>query len=85
MDIHSDWVTIIPPEGELSTVARTLLSLADPREVLTAGNGTEFLVPPEVADAYHGQSAPAPVTPAAPTTSQPKRRGRAPKLPETEA
>lgn len=83
MDRYSDWVTVVPGEGELVTTARLLLDLADPREVLTASNGTEFLVPPEVADAYHARTAPPESS--APAVSQPKRRGRAPKINETEA
>lgn len=83
MDRYADWVTVVPAKGELNAVARKLLSMADPKDVLTTGNGTEFLVPPEVADAYHATSAPAAPVVTAPSTT-PKRRGRAPKITETE-
>lgn len=72
---RSDWVTVVPADGELQATAQALLAVADPKDVLTASNGTQFLVPPEVADAYHAARS----TPAAP-----KRRGRAPKITETE-
>ena len=70
MDLET-WVTVVPPEGLLSETARELLDLAgDPLWVRTIGNGTEFLVHPDVAEAYtaiRSESKPS------------KRRGRAPR------
>jgi hypothetical protein len=52
-DLFKDWVSVIPASGELKETARELLTLAgDPSLVRTDGNGTEFLVPAWVADAY---------------------------------
>lgn len=75
---ETDHAVVIPAPGELSATARRLLELADsPQDVRTTGNGTEFLVPATLADAYNGKSdVPAP---------QPKRRGRAPKTITEEA
>lgn len=72
MSLTKDWVTLIPPPGQGASVARALLDLSpDPRDVRTTNGGNEFLVPPELADAYHASTAP----PKAP----PKPRARAPK------
>lgn len=71
----NDFATVEPGEGGLSDLARTLLALADhPRDVRTAGNGTTFEVPVELADRYlellHGT----------PEKPEPKRRGRPPRM-----
>lgn len=60
MDI-STWITVIPGPGKASEVARELLTLApDPNDVRTINGGAEFLVPPDLADAYHALSKPKP-------------------------
>lgn len=52
-DRYDGWLTVVPAAGQLKETARELLTLAgDPSLVRTAGNGTEFLVPAWVADAY---------------------------------
>lgn len=70
MDLES-WTMVVPAEGRLSETARELLDLAgDPMWVRTIGNGTEFLVHPDVAEAYNSLR----------SESKPfKRRGRAPR------
>lgn len=69
---YDDWSVVVPAEGQLSATARELLDLAgDPRWVRTIGNGTEFLVHPDVAVAYHARRA---------EPKTPKRRGRAPRV-----
>lgn len=68
---------VIPAPGEISSTARQLLDLAGhPREVRTIGNGTEFEVPDELADAYIALSA----APAEGKTTERKRRGRPPRI-----
>lgn len=74
---------VVPARGKLKETARVLLDLADnPRDVRTAGNGTEFEVPDELADRYHGAtqdsrfSDKSDAAPARPV----KRRGRAPRV-----
>lgn len=65
------WVIVIPAPGELASTARALLELAgDPQWVRTIGNGTEFMVHPDVASAYARKS---------PEPKPSKRRGRAPR------
>jgi hypothetical protein len=69
--MDDDWVTVAPDYLALGDTARALLDLArDPRDVRTDGNGSEFRVPPYLADLYN-----APVASPAPA---PKRR-RSPK------
>lgn len=71
---------VVPAPGELESTARALLALADdPREVRTAGNGTEFDVPDSLADRYHGVSTPSDDSGPAPARPV-KRRGRAPRV-----
>lgn len=49
----SGWVPVVPGAGELKETAKVLLLIAgDPALVRTDGNGTEFLVPGWVADAF---------------------------------
>lgn len=56
-----DWVTVIPGKDRVKEVARALLDLApDPRDVRTISNGDEFLIPQDLADAYHALSKPKP-------------------------
>lgn len=56
-----DWVTVVPGKGRVQEVARALLDLApDPRDVRTISNGDEFLIPPDLADAYNAMSKPKP-------------------------
>lgn len=70
---YDDWVHVVPAPGELSATARELLDLAgDPMWVRTVGNGTEFLVHPDVAAAFAARRGGAEKTP--------RRRGRAPRL-----
>lgn len=48
------WVTVVPGKGQIGEVARALLALADsPADVRTDGNGSEFLIPPYLADLYN--------------------------------
>lgn len=56
----SDWQVIVPGEGEVRDVAVLLLSLADdPAHVQTQRGGSEFRVPPYLADRFT-QPAPKP-------------------------
>jgi hypothetical protein len=49
-----DWTTVVPPADEVATTARLLLGMArDPRDVRTDGNGSEFRIPPYLADLYN--------------------------------
>lgn len=55
----TDWITVVPGAGELKETARVLLLIADdPALVRTSGNGTEFLVPVWVADAFTAPAEP---------------------------
>lgn len=52
-DRYADWLLVVPAAGRLKETATELLRLAgDPSLVRTEGNGTEFLVPPAVAQAF---------------------------------
>lgn len=77
-DIYADWVHVVPAAGKLKATAKTLLALAgDPGRVRTASNGTEFLVHPEVAQAYNAPGhLGAAVNPFDDPPPAPKRRGR---------
>jgi hypothetical protein len=56
-----DWATVVPPAAEVKATAQALLALADsPADVRTDGNGTEFLVPPYLADRYNESLRPKP-------------------------
>lgn len=47
------WLLIVPGKGKLKETAKELLTLAgDPALVRTTGNGTEFLVPSDVAQRF---------------------------------
>lgn len=60
-DRYAGWVSVVPAAGKLTETARELLTLAgDPSLVRTDGNGTEFLVPSWVADAYTTPTPPPP-------------------------
>jgi len=60
------WVTVVPEPGKVKEAVTLLLAAAEfPEHVLSQRNGTEFLVPPYVADAYN-----------APAAAVPKRRAR---------
>lgn len=51
---RADWVIVAPGTDQTpADVARALLAIADPADVMTQSGGREFLVPPEVADAYN--------------------------------
>lgn len=55
----ADWVPVISGAGELKETAKVLLLIAnDPALVRTDGNGTEFLVPQWVADAFTAPAEP---------------------------
>ena len=57
--MEGDWITVIPGPGELKQVARDLLALASsPAHVRTDGNGSEFRIPPYLADLYSPAPAP---------------------------
>lgn len=52
------WVHVIPARGEIAATAAELLALArDPRDVRTDGNGSEFVVPPYLAELYNAPAA----------------------------
>lgn len=54
-----DWTDVVPGPGAVAETARALLALArDPSDVRTTAGGTQFRIPPYLADLYH---APAPV------------------------
>lgn len=54
-----DWTTVIPAPGDVPATARALLALArDPGDVRTRRGGTEFLIPPYLADLYTKPPAP---------------------------
>lgn len=56
-----DWTVVVPPAAEVKATAIVLLALADsPADVRTDGNGTEFLVPPYLADRYNESLRPKP-------------------------
>lgn len=47
------WITVIPGIEGAPETARVLIALAeDPTHVRTGGNGSEFLVPPYLAELY---------------------------------
>ena len=63
----SDWQPIVPGAGEAQEVARLLLALADdPAHVRTQRGGSEFLVPPYLAERF-----------TQPEPEKPKRQPRA--------
>lgn len=48
-----DWVVVVPGQDGIPETARALLALAHHHtHVRTGGNGSEFLVPPYLADLY---------------------------------
>ena len=54
-----DWVRVVPAPDQVKATARALIALAlEPHDVRTAGTGTEFLVPPYLADLYNAPAAP---------------------------
>ncbi|MER5705996.1 hypothetical protein [Streptomyces sp. NPDC002122] len=56
-----DWAVVVPAPGEVRETAQALLALADsPAHVRTDGNGTEFLVPPYLADKFNESLRPKP-------------------------
>jgi hypothetical protein len=66
-----DWTRIVPDREYVKETASTLLALArSPQDVRTAAGGTEFLIPPYLADLY--------LTPA-PEVEAPKPRRRSSK------
>lgn len=69
--MRDDWVTVVPDRDAIKAVARELLALArSPQDVRTDGNGSEFRIPPYLADLY---TAPVPISTPAP---EPKPRRR---------
>jgi hypothetical protein len=57
--MRDDWIQVIPSPGDVKNVARELLLLAtSPAHVRTDGNGSEFRVPPYLAELYNPPSAP---------------------------
>jgi len=56
---EDDWTTVVPDPGHVKTVARELLALAEvPTDVRTDGNGTEFRIPPYLAELYTAPAEP---------------------------
>jgi hypothetical protein len=67
--VVDDWVTVIPAPSDVADTARALLALADsPHDVRTAAGGTEFRVPPYLADRY--------TTPDEPAAAPKRRRAK---------
>jgi len=67
--MRDDWITVVPDADKVKAVAAQLLALArSPHDVRTTGTGTEFRIPPYLADLY----------------SAPPKRRRAPKKEEGE-
>jgi hypothetical protein len=57
--VEDNWITVLPGPGEVAEVARALLALASsPAHVRTDGNGSEFRIPPYLADLYSPAPAP---------------------------
>lgn len=55
------WTVVVPAPGEVRETAQALLALANsPADVRTDGNGTEFLVPPYLADKFNESLRPKP-------------------------
>lgn len=49
-----DWSTVIPPKGKIEETALALLALCrSAQDVRTTNGGTEFRVPPYLADLYN--------------------------------
>jgi len=56
-----DWITVVPAQGQVKETARALLDLAhSPDDVRTIRNGSEFTVPPYLAELYNPTTAPTP-------------------------
>lgn len=56
-----DWAVVVPAPGDVKATAIVLLALADsPAHVRTDGNGSEFLVPPYLADKFNESLRPKP-------------------------
>jgi hypothetical protein len=54
-----DWVHVVPAPEAVQETAVLLLSLADsPAHVRTDGNGSEFRIPPYLADKYNAPPKP---------------------------
>lgn len=59
--MEDTWVLVLPASGAVKETARALLALArSPRDVRTDGNGSEFRVPPYLADLFNAPPAEAP-------------------------
>lgn len=57
----TDYELVIPAAGEIAATARALLAVADhPNQVLTHRGGTEFSVPPHVAQRWRESLSPKP-------------------------
>lgn len=51
--MEDDWTTVVPAPDRIQETARALLALArSPQDVRTDGNGSEFRIPPYLADLY---------------------------------
>ncbi|MCL7377478.1 hypothetical protein [Streptomyces sp. 35G-GA-8] len=69
--LMSEHSRVVPPPGETKDTARLLLELADdPQDVRTVAGGNEFVVPAELADAYHDKVSAASKRRAASTTTK---------------
>ena len=56
-----DWAVVVPAPGQVKETAIVLLALAvSPADVRTGGNGSEFLVPPYLADRFNESTRPKP-------------------------
>ena len=52
--MKDDWTTVVPAPGDIRATALALLKLAHtPSDVRTDGNGSEFRVPPYLAELYN--------------------------------
>ena len=52
--MKDDWTTVVPKPGDVKETDRALLALADsPAHVRTDSSGSEFRIPPYLADRYN--------------------------------
>lgn len=66
-----DWTTVVPAREDIAATARQLLALArSPHDVRTSAGGSEFRVPPYLADLYNAPEG----DPFDPPEAKPRRR-----------
>jgi hypothetical protein len=73
---YEEWAEVAPIDGDVTTLARLLLGLADDaRHVRTIENGIAFEVPPYLAERYLKAIAPAPADEKKPRRTRTKKEG----------